>query len=348
LLRERIDALSERLPEIDPEVKAKAGVVLLLDEQGRPKLDQTVWVSAELDPGPDFRRGDDDDRDGSAGAIDQVAGGARLSQRLIDELAIQRRDILAVHVAADPALALDLAIFLMIDRDVRHSFENRGSTLSANRPTDPVFGFEAPGAAATIAAGEAEARLERSWCDGDTLVERFELFRAMGENARAAWLGHAVARTLEASGLGCGERTCAFHDHLGQVLGIDVAAWWRPTGANYFDRVSKSIASCALVEVGGEALANRYAKAKKAELAQACERIFAGDFIAEAEVKQAALAWVPPAMRFTASVTESEDVEPEPGDHAGRSLSRASDRDAGGDAGPETIDDQSVIMEQAV
>jgi ParB family chromosome partitioning protein len=43
-----------------------------------------------------------------------------LSQGLADELAIQRRDILPIHVAADPALALDLAIFLMIDRSGLH------------------------------------------------------------------------------------------------------------------------------------------------------------------------------------------------------------------------------------
>jgi ParB family chromosome partitioning protein len=95
-----------------------------------------------------------------------------------------------------------------------------------------------------------------------------------------------------------GERACAFHDHLGRLLGIDVARWWRPTGANYFDRVPKSMALAALAEVGGPTLAGRYAKAKKAELAQSCERIFSGDFIAEVEVKEAALAWVPEAMRF--------------------------------------------------
>jgi len=122
--------------------------------------------------------------------------------------------------------------------------------------------------------------------------------------ARMAWLGHAVARSLEASAGVPGERACAFHDHLGTLLGIDVRAWWRPTGANYFDRVPKSVALAALNEVGGPTLASPYAKVRKAELAEACERIFAGNFIAEAEVKQAALAWVPQALRFAAPVEE--------------------------------------------
>jgi ParB family chromosome partitioning protein len=70
----------------------------------------------------------------------------------------------------------------------------------------------------------------------------------------------------------------------------------------------------ALAEVGGPALAERYAKAKKTELAQACERIFSGDFIAEVEVKEAALAWVPEAMRFgsPAQPVEADDAARQP------------------------------------
>ena len=91
-------------------------------------------------------------------------------------------------------------------------------------------------------------------------AERFDAFRALPDEARAAWLGHAVARTLEASLNLAGPRACGFHDHLGQLLGIDVARWWRPTGANYFDRVPKSVTLAALAEVGGPALAGRYAR----------------------------------------------------------------------------------------
>jgi ParB family chromosome partitioning protein len=218
---------------------------------------------------------------------------------------MQRRDILSVHVAADPAFALDLAIFLMVDRRAAYSSEKSGSSLVASPPSNPVFDFRTPDAAATIAAAESAEALDRSWTEGSSRAARFDTFRALSEEARAAWLGHAVARTLEASLKLPGERACPFHDHLGELLGIDPAAWWRPTGSNYFDRVPKSVTLAALSEVGGPGLAERYAKAKKAELAQACERIFSGDFIAEADVKQAALAWVPEAMRFGAPSDEA-------------------------------------------
>ena len=89
----------------------------------------------------------------------------------------------------------------------------------------------------------------------------------------------------------------------------------------------KSLSLAALTEVGGPTLAGPYAKAKKAELAQACERIFAGDVIAEVEVKQAALAWVPEAMRFGAPAQEAE-----PGGTAGEQPAADADGDeiAGG------------------
>ena len=46
-------------------------------------------------------------------------------------------------------------------------------------------------------------------------------------------------------------------------------------------RVPKAVALAALADVGGPVLAGRYSGSKKAELAQACERIFAGEAITE-------------------------------------------------------------------
>lgn len=301
-----IDAITDKPPVIDDELKGQVGTFLLLDHEGRPKLDSGFYAEIAADDGGDESEGGQ----APGGEVQpaqpsQSSRPAGLPRVLVDELAIQRRDILAVHVAADPAFALDLATFLMVDRAENYSSEKCGSTLSAMRPSDPVFGFRTPEARATLAQSEAAEALDRSWMEGSARAERFDAFRALPDSARAAWLGHAVARTLEASAGIPGDRACKFHDHLGTLLGIDVPAWWRPTGANYFDRVPKAQALAALTEVGGPPLAGPYAKAKKAELAQACERIFSGDFIAEVEVKQAALAWIPDAMRFATPADEA-------------------------------------------
>jgi ParB family chromosome partitioning protein len=304
-LEREIAALSDKPVILDEAVKPTLGAFLLLDEGGVPRLDSVFYAEAPADepagsaPDGDATASSDSSAvpgtSSSAGTADKPKP---LSRALLDELAIQRRDVLAVHVAADPELALDLATFLMVDRDAVYSSERSGSSLMALAPSDPVFGFKTEEASATVARAKAVDQLDRSWASGGSRAERFDAFRALSAEARASWLGHAVARTLEASANAPGERKCAFHDHLGQLLGIDVATWWRPTGANYFDRVPKSVTLAALEEVGGPAFASAYAGLKKAELSQSAERIFAGDFIAEVEVKQRALAWVPEAMRF--------------------------------------------------
>jgi ParB family chromosome partitioning protein len=325
-LGDALDAIVNRPPAIDEELKARVGAFLLLDGEGRPKLDTSFYAPIADDDGA----GGDADDDSVASADEaRPSAGAGLSRRLVDELAMQRRDILAAHVAADPAFALDLAIFLMIDRDLRHPDGKRGSSLAAVPPSDPVFDFRTPDAPATQAIARATDALDRSWTEGPSRAARFDAFRSLPEDSRAAWLGHAVARTLEASAAVPGERACAFHDHLGELLGVEVARWWRPTGANYFDRVPKSVTLAALAEVGGPALAERYARAKKAELAQACERIFSGDVIAEVEVKDAALAWVPQAMRFGAPVAAQGDagaMEEDSGDTGDEPAAAPADR----------------------
>ena len=55
-----------------------------------------------------------------------------------------------------------------------------------------------------------------------------------------------------------------------------------------------------------------YAASKKADLAKTCETIFAGKAIIEQEVKEAALAWLPEAMKFSAAMPEgAQSADPD-------------------------------------
>ena len=361
---EKIRALDREIAElrdkpaiIDDDLKPKLGCFLLLDASGEPRLDSVFY----LEPESASERGADDAAgQGASAARDAETSAAGvagqrpkpLSRTLIDELAIQRRDILAAHVVADPGFALDLATFLMIDQEVVHSFEKTGSSLAAAAPSDPVFGFESAGAAATLARATAADALDRGWTSGSTRCERFDAFRLLPQEERSAWLAHAVARTLEASANG-GERRCAFHDHLGQVLEIDVAKWWRPTGANYFDRVPKAVTLAALEEVGGPAFAARYSGLKKAELSQSAERIFAGQIIAEADVKARALAWVPVEMRFAAPepiMPDADETPPwdeEPGADSGEASCPSAEESGGSDTQVDDSEPSESIGEAA-
>jgi ParB family chromosome partitioning protein len=323
-----MEAIADRPEVLSEGLKAEAGAFLIIDDSGQALLDTDYFV--ELKAEPAGARTVDGVDENCAAALSEVAESDKLSslsQRLVDELAMQRRDILAVHVAGNPELARDLAIFLMIDRKPGYARQT-GSTLRTPAPSDPITGFETPGAAASVALVKAADALDATWNGGETASERFDAFRILPDPARDAWLAFAVAATLEASLNLDGPSACAFHDHLGHLLGIDSARWWRPTGVNYFDRIPKALSLAALAEVGGEALAARHAGLKKGELAQTCERFFAGEAIVDAEVKAAAVAWVPEAMRFagaeppisdepgTGDPVEDPGAEPEPAEAA--------------------------------
>ena len=298
-----VQALRNRPPTIDPELRREAGMILTLGRDGVPVL-QPQYFAERQEQGPD-----------DVGGIEVVSSTesgkpqrAVLSRRLVDELAMQRRDVLALHVASDPALALDLLVFSLADADTHDYHSRAATTIRGGAPAGPIAGFEATDAAATAALAEFRGGLDESWREGADVSERFDRFRVLDEDARAAWLGFVVGRSLEASLNVTGERAIPFHDHLGSLIGIDMAAWWRPTAANYFDRVSKQVILGAIGEAGGPELAARFAAAKKGDLAASAERIFAGSFITEAEVKERALAWIPAAMRF-AQAAESAPIE---------------------------------------
>lgn len=302
---ERIDAeiaaIRDRPVELDADIKRESGMILTLGRDGVPTLQPQYFTDALVVNASE------------EGAVEVVSSGsgdkparAAMSQRLVDELAMQRRDVLALHVASDPALALDLFVFILADADTYRWASSPGLTIRGSASSGPAHGFEAKDAAATAAIAELRGGLDESWRAGDSIAERFDLFRRLDDEARSAWLGWVVGRTLEASLNVSGNRGNVFHDHLGQLTGIDMAAWWRPTAANYFDRVSKAVILEALTDVGGPTLASRFSASKKGELAASAERIFAGNFITEVEVKERALAWLPAAMRFA----DAAGVEP--------------------------------------
>ena len=300
--------IRSRPPLLAPELKAEAGMILTLGRDGTPQLQPVFYTTQEDQPEPD-----DEGVVVKAGAVS--GSRAVLSKRLIDELAMQRRDILSLHLASDPALALDLFVFTLADVETRDWSASIATTLRGGAPAGPIIGFEPADAHATAALAELRTGLDESWRAGADMSQRFDLYRALSDAARAAWLGFVVGRSLEASLNMPGVRRIPFHDHLGQLMGIDTAQWWRPTAAYYFDRVSKQLILEAMSDVGGPELSARFASVKKADLAVSAERIFAGTYT-DAEVRERALAWVPGVMRFAApvegDVSEAPVVEADP------------------------------------
>lgn len=232
-------------------------------------------------------------------------GGKAMSQVLLDQLAVQRRDVLGASIIANPALALDYMLFVMADQGHAGASYN-GTTIRAPSPQDPVLASNVPATRARDYLAEVHEGLDHSWTESSDMVTRFEGFRMLGDEAKAAWLAWIVATSFEAKE-SYSTRQNPLQNRLATLLEVDVASWWRPTSENFFDRVPKGALLSLLDDVGGPALSGRHASQKKGEISASCEKLFAGEAVIEAEVKEAALAWVPAAMRFPLTVPKVED-----------------------------------------
>ncbi|WP_447953948.1 chromosome partitioning protein ParB [Sphingopyxis chilensis] len=302
-LEAEYEAIQSRAPVLTEEQKASALAYVVIGRDGQPRVHEQLYVAPVETPDDEDNDigGDDETNHG-----DEAEGSAKpaMSQRLADELAMMKTELLSVHVASDPHFALDVGTFIMADGATRHfGSSDLASELRARAPSPRVASFES----GTLAAEEwakLDSALDRGWIDHEDVRDRYDAFCALTDEARAAWLGWTIARTFDA--VPAGRTGSAFIDHLGAKLAIDVAVWWRPTAKNYFDRITKPAILTLFEIVGSAELRQRYAASKKHDLAASAEKLFAGDILVEAEIKDRAMTWLPDAMRFEHAEVESE------------------------------------------
>lgn len=292
-LRAELHGIEARQPVVSDEQRATALAYVMIGEDGEPRVHEQLYVVPEA-VDEDAGGGDADDEE-----TDDVSGSSRpaISQRLANELAMMKAELLRLHIASDPRFALDVGTFIMVEGALqRYGHSNLASELNADAAPSLEIGFES-GTLAAEECAKLDTDLDRSWINAEIGVTgRYDAFCALGDEARAAWLGWAVARTMHA--VPAGNSGSSFIDHLGAKLGIDVAAWWRPTAKNYFKRLTKTAILDLFEEIGGSELRQRYGASKKDLLASSAEQLFVGNVIVEADIKEQAIAWVPDAMRF--------------------------------------------------
>jgi ParB family transcriptional regulator, chromosome partitioning protein len=321
-IERELESIEKSRREIDPAVRAQIGTFVYIGGDGEARVHTRMFSEKPVvDPNAPPKVTGGGNGDDGGGDIDH---GPKLSATLIDELATQRRQILVAHIASDPALALDLTIFLMAQNVVfEQNYVRNHSTLKSSGAQFPISGFRDEGSMASQTIEDQRQRLDTSWAGHKTMSERFDAFRALDDEARGSWVAFSIARTLEPSlNVAEGGRSNGFHDHLGRALDIQVEHWWRPTAENFFGRVKKDVMLAALEDIGGPILRGRYKDAKKGDLAATCASLCNGQGIVEAEVREKAAAWLPDVMRFDAIETpetialrstfidEGDDVDP--------------------------------------
>jgi ParB family chromosome partitioning protein len=296
-IERELDELDAARKVVDPEVRAQLGTFVYIGGDGTVRVHTRMFSEKPVvDPNAPVVISP------IGGADDVGEQGVKLSATLVDELATQRRQILVAHLASDPALALDLTIFLMAQDVVfANNYVRSHSTLKASPSQFPIFAFRDEGSLASQTIADQRQALDTSWAGHDTMSARFDAFRALDDEARGNWVAFVIAQTLEPTlNAGDGGRLNGFHDHLGRILDIQVEQWWRPTAANFFGRVKKDVMLDALEDIGGPILRGRYKDAKKGDLATTCAALCNGQGIVEAEIREKATAWLPDAMRFDA------------------------------------------------
>jgi len=273
--QERFDAIGERIEEYEdrpdiwpPETLAISGAIVTLGADGEPSV-QRGYVRPEDAPGENAEIDETEDDNVSD---ETPAEAQRFSAALIESLTGQRSAALNAALLERPDIAL-AAVVHAIALPVFYSFRGDSALqITAN----PAYLDRAEGSRACeiiAAAGDHwGGRIPGNpdglfaWClaqDGDTL---------------RGLLTFCVAQTINAVQAKADRPDCSRLQHASQLaiaLGLDMAAWFTPTAANYFSRVGKAEILDTLRTVKGS-VAPAWPKMKKAELAMLAERAVAG------------------------------------------------------------------------
>jgi ParB family chromosome partitioning protein len=326
-LEKAYDELTARTVTLTPQALSQLGRYLTLTKTGEAVLEDTLYAetSGRIDANGDFVPHEKISSIGSGRkntSGDTDTDGPDLSARLADELKLQRRDILAAHLASNPDVAMNYMLFTLAETRMAYYSGENGTTLAASRPNDGQG--EYPKGLPNEHLAAVFDQLDKTWFESGSVSARFDAFSTLEHAAKTEWAGYIMATTLVAISNYGGSANFTLQAHLARTMDIDFSAMWRPTASNYFDRVKKDITLQALEDIGGETLKSRYATAKKRDLALTAEKIFSGDAIIEPEIKEAALKWLPAAMTF--ALIDPDKVDPRhkgqdaPGDNDGADI----------------------------
>ncbi len=257
-IQERIDALERRERAYTLETLSIAGAIVTLGSDGRTDIvrglvrpeDAPAEKSGGEASGPKVRPMHSAALVESLTAAKSAALGAELARRPDTALAV------VVHALALSAFRLYGESSLQLSLTPTH-YREGGSGCEALTQARAAWGERMP--------GEAEALWQ--WClaqDRDTLLELLAFCAGCSIDA--------VQKKHERPD----NRRLAHAQAVGEALKFDMTAWFSPTAANYFNRVSHAVILGALAQAKGAKPMRSWQAMKKSELAALAEREVAG------------------------------------------------------------------------
>ncbi|HCF2605265.1 TPA: ParB N-terminal domain-containing protein [Pseudomonas aeruginosa] len=278
---EQLQALEDGLQDYAPNVKAAAGAIVTIDRDGAAVIHRGLLREAEakaLRTLERLRQGFGS-AEGEAGNDDEGEDAeqpkaASLSDRLAQRLSAHRTAALQIEVARHPQVALAALVHGMVQTVLQDSHYGHDLPLGVRLTVQDRLEGMAPDWPESPAA---VALRELQQVAGEALprdsAELFAALLAMEQGELVRLLAVCVAVTVDV----VTPRATAHQPgaELAQAVGLDMAAWWRPTAEGYFKHVSKAV----ILEAVGEfapSHATRLAKLKKADIASEAERLADG------------------------------------------------------------------------
>ncbi|MCK4123125.1 ParB/RepB/Spo0J family partition protein [Ralstonia pseudosolanacearum] len=276
-----LQAVEEALQGYAPDVRAVAGAIVTLDREGEAVIHRGLLREAEakaLRTLERLRQGFGS-AEGEAGNDDEGEDAeqlkaASLSDRLAQRLSAHRTAALQIEVARHPHVALAALVHGMVQTILQDSHYGHDLPLGVRLTAQGRLEGMAPDWPDSPAA---VALRELQEVAGEALrqnsAELFAALLAMEQDELVRLLAVCVAATVNVvTPRATVQQPGA---ELAQAVGLDMAAWWKPTAEGYFKHVSKAV----ILEAVGEfapSHVTRLAKLKKGDIASEAERLADG------------------------------------------------------------------------
>jgi ParB family chromosome partitioning protein len=308
-LEDEYEALQQEHEELTtgyvPEQLAKAGVIAHWRYDG-PQVIYGLIRPEDMAPAEGEAR-----PSGSAGAGGAAPGTEgpegdgnegtaplEVAASLAADLRTERAVVIGAGLAADPALAQDLALFKIVS-DLWNAHGTRVSWamgITASRGERPHGKPDGMDQGPTEGIAALRDGVDLTWMDGTrSVTERFEAFRLLDAEMKARIVAVAMAEAIAPSDLSHGETLLC---HVARQVVPDLRAVWRPTGEAFFGRIRKAqLLHLLATDLKQPEEAARLATAKKVDVVDYLERLFAAPFATlTPEQHEAVETWCPPGM----------------------------------------------------
>lgn len=314
-LEAEIDLLSERQQAYAPDLIARGGVFVVLNNNGMARIERGFVRPEDEAPEPEAESGGEDDGyavpdDGeiveNEGLVsvpeiedEDADDGKPLSDLLIRDLTAHRTLGLRLALGEQPDMAL-IAVTHALAAQTFYRGHDTGACLDLSRVSTPLGGH-ADGIEDTE-AGKALADRHGFWAaqmpkDADAL---WGFVVALDPATRLTLFAHCASLTVFAVRQPWDRKphALATADRLAEAMTLDMTTHWRPTVRAYLGRITKAHILDAVREAVSEEAADRMIGMKKQAMAEAAEQLLAGT------------GWLPALLRTAGTPHASVSVAP--------------------------------------